>query len=392
MTYESFLETQLFSKFGMSSTSLVHSKSPNSQQQVVASAYVVMPGNSPKKIPLSRYGADSHYAASCGVWNSVGDLLIWAKAILDSSQTHSTLGLEELEASEGAVLKGMDRILQPVCHFPPIRFGKASYALGWFHMVGQYISDDIFDQIPNIVNSNDEVSHNVTCKSNGSDEDIRKPDKLIFFHSARIDGFTSSIHLFPETQDAVIVLGNTTGFINGPDWIARLIISIFHEEAPPRDMKLEMQKEGDERRNRWNQMHQQWLANRKLSNLSTCPSGTKITGESFNDRFGLEIHIFARQDHVSSTIQRDSWGDHGMMLAVSFHADLSNSLALTHYHDTVYSVFPSRNEYEYRARSPFMDWSQFLLYLHFQDDKDVAMGLWWQYAPSEDGIWFACNG
>jgi CubicO group peptidase (beta-lactamase class C family) len=384
-SFEEFLSARLFSPLGLSSTSLLHSTLPSDGNKVSAIPYVVMPDDSLKKIPLAQYGAGTHFAASCGMQSSVKDLLIWTKAIMDAWRRD-----REPPASPGHshhILKEMKRILQPVCYFPPLSFGNASYALGWFQMVGQYISDEIFDDIPAAASDRMESSTGIVQPDRGQ-QNPNPQEKFILFHSGRIEGFTSSIHIFPATEDAVIVLANSTGYINGGDWIARLIVSILYDEGPPKDMQSGMDVENNRRRNRWNSMHQRLLQNKDLQGSSESPPTEAIIGTYLNESFGLEIYIFypSCDRSFSGSSQHRDHMEAANSLYVSFFADHSHSIRLTHYHEAIYSFFPSRYEFEERARAPFQNESQFLLYLHLENG--IALGLWWQYTPSQDGIWF----
>ena len=104
-----------------------------------------------------------------------------------------------------------------------------------------------------------------------------------------------------------------------------------------------------------------------------------------NEEFGLEINIYLDQEEGDQNLgPRDE-----DTLSVSFFADHSLSTSLKHYHGTVYSFFPSRDEYEERARAPFNSEAAFLLHLHIEENEVIS--LWWQYDPSQNGIWFGCK-
>jgi hypothetical protein len=59
--------------------------------------------------------------------------------------------------------------------------------------------------------------------------------KVILSHNGNLSGFLASIMIIPETETAIIVLGNSMPFTNPPDLVSQLILESILEELNPND-------------------------------------------------------------------------------------------------------------------------------------------------------------
>ena len=376
MSYREFLETRILSPLGMKSTSIILSTRTQQQpqQDQMATPYIVMADGSIKDIVVSEYGHGSPLAIGCGLQSSVEDLLKWSTTIMSSYRRIN--GIEMSTRNDKTVLQEMQRILKPVCALPTSIGGSASYCLGWFLMRGQFIYNDIFDHL--MEGAKDPLGQDLGYPAIIEEQAPR----AILFHSGLFHGFSSTLHLYPESLDAVIVLGNSTGRGDAADWISRLVTAIICGDEPSPNMADLLRNEGEQQQKFWDTMESEWLLRKKQAQL-TLKASERIIGTYFNNELAMAILIFR-----ADTISRDDKSIPSPQLFVSFHKDKSHPLALHHYRDSIFSFFPSKAEFQERVMWQFHDYTQFLLHMHFEDSKERATGLWWQFERSSDGIWF----
>ena len=377
MTYDDFLETRILFPLGLHSTSTVLSERAKRtlQQDQPATPYIVLADGSIKDIPVSKYGYGSPLAIGCGLQSSVEDLLKWSTAIIDSYR--SVHGMETLIGTGYPILREMQKILSPVCTLPTSRGGSAAYCLGWFLMNGQFIFDDIFDQLMGrrMYTQGEDPGYPIVAED--------QPERAILFHSGLYHGFASSIHLYPETCNAVIILGNSTGRGEAVDWISRVVTAIVCGDEPSSNIENLLRTEGEGQQRIWDIMEKEWSLRRDQGKL-TEKTARCINGTYRNEELAMGIHIFSA--NTDSQVEEPFPSPR---LFVSFHQDRSHRLSLHHYHDSIYSFFPSKADFQERLMWHYPDYTQFLLHMDYEASNDRASGLWWQYERSMDGVWFA---
>jgi len=59
--------------------------------------------------------------------------------------------------------------------------------------------------------------------------------RLALYHQGNLPGRTAAAYLFPEPLTAVVILSNTFGLTDGPDWIAQLLIEALFEDTTNAD-------------------------------------------------------------------------------------------------------------------------------------------------------------
>ena len=376
MTYHEFLESRILTPLGLHGTCTIFSDRAKEilQQGQLATPYIILTDGSVKDISVSEYGHGTPLAIGCGLQSSVEDLLKWSAAIIDSYR--SIHGLETHNSTSHPTLREMQKILSPACTLPTSIGGVASYCLGWFLMKGQFIFDDIFDQMM-------ERAMPARAEDLGYPAVARdQPERAILFHSGLFHGFSSTIHLYPETCDAVIVLGNSTGRGDAVDWISRLVTAIVCGDEPSPNIENLLRIEGEGQQRVWDIMEKEWSSRRNQGEPAE-ETPRCIDGTYRNEALAMDIRIFSvnTDSHVEEPFLSPR-------LFVSFHQDRSHRLLLRHYHDNIYSFFPSKAAFQERLMWHFPDYTQFLLHMDYEGSKDGALGLWWQYERSSDGIWF----
>ena len=379
-SYDEFLETRILSPMGLHSTSTVFSDRARVmlQQDQTATPYIVLADGSVKDIPVSKYGYGTPLAFGCGLQSSVGDLLKWSTAIINSYR--STHGTGKPISAGDLILREMQKILSPVCALPTSIGGSAAYCLGWFLMKGQFIFDDIFDQLMEreMGAQGEDLGYPVVSKN--------KPERAILFHSGLFHGFSSTMHLYPDTGDAVIVLGNSTGRGDAVDWISRLITAIVCGDEPSPNIERLHKIEAEGQQRIWDIIEKEWSCGKENVEL-TVEVTERIIGTYRNEEFALELYVFH-----ANTNSNSQGSTSPPCLLVSFHQDRSHPLSLRHYRDSTLSFLPQKLEFQERLMWHFPDYTQFLLHMEYEDSRNKALGLWWQYERSSDGIWFAIVG
>jgi CubicO group peptidase (beta-lactamase class C family) len=370
-SFADFLRLRIFEPLGMTDSSVIMKSCCSGGNGEVAVPYTYACNGELRETAVVEYG-DSHLAASCGVQSSVRDMLIWAKAVMSAA----TPGIDNQVEQ---VLKEIPFILTPICPLPSTPGGKPSYALGWFHMHGQYINEEVFS-----------VATSAPSSSNPPSNTNPETNRSIYYHSGLIPGFGSSIHLFPTAQSAIVVLENASGGGDTYDWVSRYLSAVICGDNPPSDLEEKAMLDTIDSHFAWKQLHTDLTLNRSPAS-QPARHPRQVIGAYRSLRFGLTISISIGSSEGYTTSNSTSELDASESLRVSFHPDASHAMALSHFYDDLYSFFPSEQEYREETMCQFSSWAQFLLHFHLpsEDDSGHATGLWWQFEPTLDGTWFA---
>ncbi|PVH88846.1 beta-lactamase/transpeptidase-like protein [Cadophora sp. DSE1049] len=210
-SYGSFLESRIFKPLGMHRTTADTPADDN-----LAYAYMVHDNGTPAKIPRPEIDSSSVIGAAGGVKSSIADLLLFYKSIL-STYTQDTCG----NSSSASVLKQVETIFKPHIVIGDNPIDKLSYSLGWVH-----------SQLPGalgLIGMNDMYL--------GSSMPLvgKSLNKVVLHHNGNLSGFLASIMIIPETETAIVVLGNSMPFTDPPDLVGQLLLESLLEEPVPND-------------------------------------------------------------------------------------------------------------------------------------------------------------
>lgn len=369
-----FLSTTLFQSLGMLSTSLVEGQKhsdPASMKYAKPYAATASGQYIERDVPTAAYGFPSN--ASMGIQSSVRDLAVWAKYITDAWRKvhgHSS-------PTDTSVISDMATILKPWCPLPPCIGGSAAYGLGMFLHDGHYIFDAMFDIVQGITPASPYVFPEM--------EEGAKPRKILF-HSGLGSGFASSLHIFPEEEDAVIVLGNSSFCGDGVDAISKLLTSTV------RGLNIDIKKlcrnlEDDAlyETGRWSRLYRDLKEEQKSRPRGKVPKVIDICGTFLNQGRGIVVEI------VESSLHDDAEStDLGPNLGASVRFGNISTLALPlwHFCDDTICFLPSHVDFQRWAMGYLKHWSEFLLHIHCEPGESRAIGVWWQYTHDQDAIWF----
>lgn len=59
--------------------------------------------------------------------------------------------------------------------------------------------------------------------------------RLVLYHQGSLPGYTSSVHLLPETQTGIVVLTNSLGISDCADWVGQLLIETLLDSKEKND-------------------------------------------------------------------------------------------------------------------------------------------------------------
>lgn len=390
-SFEEFLIEKLFLPIGMTSTDMMPGENSKPEHKVYASPYIIASDGTAKEISYPAFGQQSRFGASCGLRSSVEDMIIWAKFVVAHYRERNTTSLSPLVSSLDHIPQ-LYRTFEPVCTFSSTPNGaKISYAMGWFHVIGMAAGEELFQKDSRTVA---ETAHCTAGNLDGSGSkhttrtnahEVHETQKVLF-HSGQVHGFTSSLHIYPDAEHAVVVLGNSTG--NGSSETVELVSKVLNavvcgEAFFPEHLEGEAHSAVRLGKSIYDYLAEcDCRSNTDSCKLKLCQR--EVLGLYFNDRFGLYMTISAGS---TGTECGDVPLDISATTFVSFHPRRLSRLPLRHHANCVYSFLPPRSEWEKECLYQFHDHSQYLLHMDFDDD-DYCIGAWWQYERESDAIWF----
>ncbi len=62
-----------------------------------------------------------------------------------------------------------------------------------------------------------------------------KTEKRVWYHNGSLPGAFSAVYLLPDTETVIVVLSNSLGKTDAPDWIGQLLVEAIIEEENPHD-------------------------------------------------------------------------------------------------------------------------------------------------------------
>lgn len=377
MTFADLLATRIFRPLGMTSTSLVgFEHEADTQNDLLAKPYAATAAGEyiERNVPAEAYHFP--FDASMGIQSSVIDMIHWAKVII--SAYNATFRLPtQLDDTASLVLPEMKTILESKCQLPPNVGGSPAYCLGWFLHNGHFVFDDMFDDD----GQTELLDWPCTLPAVKPDQ----PPQKILYHSGLGNGFASSVHIYPERGDAVVVLGNSSCSGDAVDCISRLVTAVIcgHGLAID-DLQKNLRHYTDLETGRWQVIERELrIQQTKRVRHGLLPVDNKIIGRYKNGDRDLIINIEGK----SGDTRPVTTSFEPFVGAVVKFGDLTNlGLDLWYFCDNTLCFLPSEKEYQGLGMSYMAHWAQYLL--HLENFGSQPSGLWWQFDGAQDAIWF----
>ncbi|EXL60892.1 hypothetical protein FOCG_00163 [Fusarium oxysporum f. sp. radicis-lycopersici 26381] len=373
-----FFQKKIFEPLGMASTSIV-GIAPDIEPTHLAQGYT----RTSAGLWLDRDGTSSGYQfpfdTSMGVQSSVSDMMKWAKVVIKNFNISRQLPGDS-DSQEDADFPEGSAIFKQWCKLPLNEGGFPSYCLGWFRQEGYFIFDDMFDGDGQA----DSLEWPCTLPTPHKDQ---KPETILY-HSGLGHGFSSSMHVFPNKGDAVIVHGNSSHAGDAVDCISRLVTAIVcGYDLSTSELMSNLRFYTDLEVGRWKQMDKE--LRREQESQSRCkriPEASEIVGRYVNISSTLEMTISSggkRNPEETSGPSAEPFI--GAKLKLGSETQLG--LDLWSFSDATLCFFPNEVDYQRWCMSYLGSWPQFLIHLSYDDITGSVSGFWWQFDPARDGIW-----
>ncbi|RFU30823.1 hypothetical protein B7463_g5476, partial [Scytalidium lignicola] len=212
MKFGEFLQSRIFDPLGMTRTTASVPGPDN-----VAVPYMVYDNGSPCKVAVSEVAGETVMVAALGVTTTTKDLLTFYQALLATNTAE--LASNDTRKTD-FVLKNVGRTFTPhiACGKAPIE--ERSYGLGW-----------VRTQLPGslgIIGLNNMYLGGMPVIGKSS-------KKVVLSHSGSLSGYLAAVIMVPDTQTAIIVMGNSLPFADPPDLICQMILEAILDEPDPVD-------------------------------------------------------------------------------------------------------------------------------------------------------------
>jgi CubicO group peptidase (beta-lactamase class C family) len=182
---------------------------PTSDIENVSKSYNVLNDGQPVLVPTVKAGEGSLGGASGGIFTCVEDLLQAYSTIMDEIGGNDVLERGQLartlRSRKSYIFSSHIPMAQP-------SYLEASYAMGLCRV-----------QLPGKMG---QIGLNSSLMGDSGMPIIGKgsPSRLVFYHQGCLPGSLSSMAMIPETGTAVVVMSNTLGLSDCPDWVLQLVL------------------------------------------------------------------------------------------------------------------------------------------------------------------------
>ncbi|KAK6526119.1 hypothetical protein TWF281_011156 [Arthrobotrys megalospora] len=339
-SYGTVLEDKIFKPLGMDRSSINANYSSDSNY---AKAYMPLDDRTSVQIPRPEIRDGTLMASAGGVRSCTRDLLKWAEEHLAAIKAKQ--GPLNLDNEKLSKLKELDTILRK--HTPMASSGpqEKSYGLGW--------------ALTTLPNSLGDIGYNKIFVQDmptvGNDSNSRS----IIYHQGSMPGFTSAIFLIPDLEAAIVVLANSLGLTDVPDWVGQLLVNTISDTTQPNDY-IDLAKRGSEAHIKLYPKIAKELADNRIKGTQPKPLGT-YPGDYYNDAKTLLIQV--------------SISEKGG-LQWSFQGLESETYALDHYHNDVFTWHVTRDEDARRGRFTFVGAEYRQIKFTVKESGDIDGFIW----------------
>ena len=176
------------------------------------------------------------------------------------------------------------------------------------------------------------------------------PPQLVFYHQGSLPGALAAVLLLPDTESAIVVLTNTLGLNDTPDWVAQLVLEEMLEVPNKNDYVAAARSSVAENAKWYPDTSEELSRNRK-----TDTSPRKL--ENYTGTYWDAIHVVKIE--VSLEDGKLYWALQGLR---------SEKFSLEHYEDDTFTWLQPRNELAKRGR--WVDQGAEFWKLRFEVDND----------------------
>ncbi|CVK91954.1 uncharacterized protein FMAN_06999 [Fusarium mangiferae] len=332
-----FLKGRILEPIAMHRTVTNRTKLPDDN---VAEPHVVLDDYSLHRQKRVDTAADNTLMGPAGgVWSNVSDLMKWAKALLAAIH------------HEPSVLKEVPTIVSHKTNITISSIGENTYGLGFARAM-----------IPStelgMLSLNGPQREHVIGRTS-------RP-RLVLYHNGGMSGYLAAFYLFPETNSAIVALGNSHGLGDGPDWSAQAIAQTMFDLQPPIDFAEVSKKRAKTEYDRY-------------ARLAADFEYVRNEERSKEKRFNAHL-----EDYVGKYVNS------GLKMTLDIRHNTSKSLImvvnnvssqhhrLTHLAGDRLGFLPSsREEFIVREFIDWFKWDQFILSFHRHDELGTVNGVNW---------------
>ncbi|KAJ8133195.1 hypothetical protein O1611_g426 [Lasiodiplodia mahajangana] len=195
---EEFMQETFFRPLGLKSTTFANPPTNN-----LAKPHITLADGTPFEVPNPRIGDGTLLCGAAGMKSSLHDLLRLYDSFLTAFNDQKKSGRSSTLDNP---FKETNMLLTP-----HNKKGSTEYGLGWF-----------LTELPSDIGW---IGHNDGRVSRNPVIGRGAPPTKIAYHNGGMPGYLTSVHLIPETQTVIVILGNTLAFSDLPDYVGGLILN-----------------------------------------------------------------------------------------------------------------------------------------------------------------------
>ncbi|KAL6912531.1 hypothetical protein FSST1_010291 [Fusarium sambucinum] len=294
-----------------------------------------------KQKPVDMASDDSLMGPAGAVWSCVTDMMKWAKALLKAM--HS-----DIETP----LKQVSTIVSHKTNITTCSIGENTYGLGFARAT-----------IPStelgMISLNGPQREHVIGRTS--------QPRLVLYHNGGQSGYLTSFYLFPETNSAIVALGNSYGLGDGPDWSAQALAQAMFDLQPRVDFAEASKARAKTEYERYDRLAAEFEHHRDEE---------RKKHESSNEA-PLEDYI-GRYHNTGLKMTLDIRKDKDGVLRLTFNDVPSQQHKLTHFAGDKLGFLPaSREELILREFIDWFQWDQFVLAFSRKEKSQEIVDVSW---------------
>ncbi|KAI1123285.1 putative D-aminoacylase [Nemania abortiva] len=195
---EEFMQETFFRPLGLKSTTFAIPPAHD-----LAEPHITLTDGTPFKVPSPCIGNGTLMCGAAGMKSSLHDLLRLYDSLLTAFNDQKKSGMN---STPGNPFKETGMLF--TSHN---KKGSTEYGLGWF-------LTELPSDIGWIGINDGRVRKNPVIGQGA-------PPTKILYHNGSMPGYLTSVHLIPESQTVIVILGNTLAFSDLPDYVGGLILN-----------------------------------------------------------------------------------------------------------------------------------------------------------------------
>ena len=291
-------------------------RTPPSAVDNVAESYNALDDGTPTPICCVKAGDDGFGGPSGGIRTCVNDLLKLYSVFLASANDQFASGTTRTRDSP---LKQVNHLMSAKVPIHQATRGEVSYGFGWARV-----------QLPGPMG---DIGCNPPLMPGGM-RVVGKggPSRLIMYHQGSFPGALAAVNLIPDTESAIIVLTNSLGLNDTPDWVGQLVLEELLE-VPYRNDYIKAAEASVAENAKWYSTTVEEL--RREQKTGTSPRNlADYVGTYWDPVYVFKIEVSLEQGTLY-------W---------SFQGLESEKFRLDHYEQDIFTWIQSRNELAKRGR------------------------------------------